>query len=161
NVATGYPLRAHWAADLPRGVTGARAEAPGRDILWPVATSRLRRHRGSNAGRPAASERCGSTKAWSHRPLPRTRTLGSPVNDGRVPGTANQREQNPVTGRITAYGSAKPMSSVDRMWRIVPDEQVREWKVSDGERIPAAALAFAGAAGMSCADQDRARRGEL
>ena len=61
----------------------------------------------------------------------------------------------------TGLWERAPAEFKDRMWRVVRDEQGCEWKIFDGERTPAAALAFAGTAGMSRTDQDRARRGEL
>lgn len=61
----------------------------------------------------------------------------------------------------TGMWERAPAEFRDRMWRIERDPQGREWKIFDGDRTPAAGLAFAGTAGMSRADQDRARRGEL
>src|SRR5437870_13127679 len=47
-----------------RSLAGALAEgSPGRNILWPVATSQLHRRRGSHAGRRAASERGGRRRS--------------------------------------------------------------------------------------------------
>jgi predicted TIM-barrel fold metal-dependent hydrolase len=61
----------------------------------------------------------------------------------------------------TGLWERAPAEFKDRMWRIVRDDRGREWRHYDGTVIPAAALAFAGTAGMSREDQDRARRGQL
>ncbi|TMB16496.1 MAG: hypothetical protein E6J71_16020, partial [Deltaproteobacteria bacterium] len=53
----------------------------------------------------------------------------------------------------TGLWERAPTEFKDRMWRVVRDEQGCEWKIFDGERTPAAPLAFAGTAGMSRTDQ--------
>src|SRR5437870_13814371 len=60
----------------------------------------------------------------------------------------------------TGLWERAPAEFKDRMWRVVRDEQGCEWKIFDGERTPAAPLAFAGTAGTARTAHGRAPRGE-
>jgi predicted TIM-barrel fold metal-dependent hydrolase len=61
----------------------------------------------------------------------------------------------------TGLWERAPQEFKERMWRIVPDETGAEWYYFDGDKRPGGPMAYAGVAGFSLADQERARRGEL
>src|SRR5213593_132127 len=54
-----------------------------------------------------------------------------------------------------------PAKFRDRIWQIVTRADGSEWLRYNGGERPANGLAFAGAGGMSAADRERARRGEI
>src|SRR5262245_61407849 len=61
----------------------------------------------------------------------------------------------------SALWERSPVEFKDRMWRVVPDANGREWVHFDGGRRPANRMAYTGSAGMTPEMRARANRGEL
>src|SRR2546421_12255507 len=61
----------------------------------------------------------------------------------------------------TGMAERAPAKFRDRIWQIVTRADGSEWLRYNGGERPANGLALAGAGGMSAADRERARRGEM
>src|SRR5437667_10582263 len=61
----------------------------------------------------------------------------------------------------TGMAERAPVKFRDRVWQIVRRPDGSEWLRYNGGERPANGLALAGGGGMSAADRERARRGEM